>query len=135
MSEPSLVVQGWLYTTLSAALTGLGVPVFDRVSIPASSPRRYVTIGEGQVVPTDEDDPCFDGHEVFATVQAWSDTPGYVDVKTIAAAIKAAVEVPPSLTGFSTDHVEVQSITYGRENDGLVSRAIITIRLLVHAGV
>lgn len=134
MAEPSLVIQGWVYSTLSAlsALTSLSCEVYDRP--PASAVPPYVTIGAGQTRPTTEEDGCEDGFEVFVTIQAFSTKPGFPEVKQIADAVYGALhEAAPSLSGFVCDFVFCESISYQREDDGLTSRAILTLRMGVHA--
>lgn len=126
MSDPSLAVQGALVLRLRALDTEAGTRVFDRVEPAAAKP--YITIGPGQTVPMDE--TCWDASEVSAQVDVWSDDVGFPQVKRIAGAIRTALhDQYLSIPGHVCDRLEVQSIDYSREADGLTSRA--RIQLLI----
>ena len=120
MSEPSLAAQGALVARMKALDTEAGTRVFDRVEPAAAKP--YITIGPGQTVPMDE--TCWDASEVFVQVDVWSDAVGFPQVKRIAGAIRLALhDQDLSIPGHICDRVEVRSIDFSRDPDGLTSRA------------
>lgn len=124
MSDPSLEVQRALFERLSSLGTAAGSRVFDRVQKNAVYP--YVTIGPGQTVPVDE--TCWDRSEVSVQIDVWSREPGFPEAKAIAGAIRMALhEQSLAILGHSCDRVEVQSINFSRDPDGLTSRARIDV--------
>lgn len=129
MSEPTLVLQGWIVATLSGS-PGAGAPVFDKV--PASNPFPRVTIGPAQCVPGDDDGQCNATFEVFQQIDVWSRTVGFPEAKTIAGAVKALLhQAQPTLIGFTVVLLEWVSTDYSRDPDGLTNRARIQLHALI----
>ena len=78
----SLAVQA----ALRAALSGIA-PVFD--AVPVSSPAPYLTIGPDSM--TDWSTKTARGREHRVLIGVWDDAPGRQRVKTLLAAVEAAV--------------------------------------------
>lgn len=147
MAEPSLVIQGWVKAALDA-VPGLAaaawgddpkkaVSIYDRVPTNPTGVFTgkipYITIGQSETLPSNDEDGCEDGFIVNLTIQAFSTKPGFPEVKAIAALIYDALhEAEPVLSGFTVDHVLNQSMNFQRENDGLTSRAILQFEIGVH---
>lgn len=124
MSDPSLAVQGALVARLKALATAAGSRVFDRVEKDRDFP--YITVGPGQTVPMDE--TCWDASEVFAQVDVWSRAVGFPEAKVIAGAIRIALhDQALTIPGHICDRVEVRSIDFSRDPDGLTNRARIDL--------
>ena len=124
VTDPTLAVQGALVARLKSLDTEAGVRVYDHP--PGNPVLPYITIGPGQTVPMDE--TCWDASEVFAQIDVWSVEDGYPQVKRIAGALREALHDQPfSLPGHVCDRVEVRSVTYSRERDGITSRARIEL--------
>lgn len=124
MSDPSLAVQGALVARLKALATAAGSRVFDRVEKDRDFP--YITVGPGQTVPMDE--TCWDASEVFAQVDVWSRAVGFPEAKVIAGAIRIALhDQALTIPDHICDRVEVRSIDFSRDPDGLTSRARIDL--------
>lgn len=124
MSDPSLAVQGALVARLKALATAAGSRVFDRVEKDRDFP--YITVGPGQTVPMDE--TCWDASEVFAQVDVWSRAVGFPEAKGIAGAIRIALhDQALIIPGHICDRVEVRSIDFSRDPDGLTNRARIDL--------
>lgn len=120
MTDPTLAVQGALEAALRALGTEAGQRVYD---VPPPNPvSPYITIGPGQTVPMDE--TCWDASEVYIQIDVWSEHVGYPDVKRVAGQVRVALHDQPFVVpGHVCDRVEVRSITYSRESDGIISRA------------
>jgi hypothetical protein len=131
MSDPTLLLQGWIVTTLSGSPSA-GAPVYDRVPPAAVFPR--VTIGPAQCIPGDDDGQCGATFEVFQQIDVWSRTVGFPEVKTIAGAAKSLLHNgAPTLTGFAVVLLEWVSTDYSRDPDGLTNRARMNFRALIDA--
>ena len=130
MPDPSLALQKAIFDALDGGVspTNIGVPVLDRVSADQALP--YVTIGEALVLPDKAE--CLDGSESTITVNAYSNAPGYPEVKGIAASIVAVLDENYDLT--VEDHrvvvIELVNLAYRRDSDGLTSIADITFRVV-----
>ena len=124
MSDPSLAVQGALVARLKELETAAGTRVFDQVKKDRAFP--YITVGPGQTIPIDE--TCFDGSEVFVQVDVWSRAVGFPEAKEIAGEIRIALhDQDLIISGHFCDRVEVRSIDFSRDPDGLTSRARIDL--------
>jgi len=124
MPDPSLAVQGALVAQLKALETEASARVYD---LPPNDPvHPYITVGPGQTVPVDE--TCWDASEVFVQIDVWSVEVGYPEVKRIAGALRDALHDQPFVVpDHVCDRVEVRSVTYSRERDGITSRARIEL--------
>lgn len=133
MSSSDLELQKAIYARLLAyaPLQKLvGASVFDLPS--ASDALPYVTIGEAVLHRADVD--CQQSDKINLTLHAWSDKPGYTQVKTISAAVVAAVHhYPFFVSGFrliSIDHT--RTLTF-RDHDGMASHAAIDFTAYIEA--
>lgn len=133
MSDPSYDLQVALVAALKAdgALPDVvGKRVYDRVPPDASFP--YLTLGPSQVLP--DKAVCIDGVEVSVQIDAWSRTTSFGEVKTIGAAIVAALDDKPlAVEGFNVTVFELAGAQYLRDPDGLTRHAAITFRGLLEA--
>lgn len=131
MSDPSYELQVALVATLKGAgalPVGVGGRVYDRV--PPDAPFPYVSFGPSQVLP--DKAGCIDGAEVIVQIDAWSRKVGYGEVKTIGAAVVAALDDQPlAVAGFDVVVFELQSVNYLADPDGLTRHAAITFRSLI----
>lgn len=138
MSEPSVAVQGAIYSALRVdsaltALTGGSPQVYDVV--PPATPVRYLTIGEDQTL--DEGSLCGpDMFEHFSTIHVWcraeqsGQTVGRIEAKRIAA---RARDVLMGLTvpGFTVHSATCERIDHLRDPDGLTAHSVLAMRFLI----
>ena len=121
MSNYSLPLQKLLVDTLRAE----GLSVFDRVPASAASP--YVSIGPSDEV--EDDAECIEAVTVTQQLDVWSTEPGFVRSRQLSAIIRGALHRRPlQLTGAALVEIEVRSVRYIRDPDGLTSHAAISIR-------
>ena len=138
MSDPGLAIQAAIITTLKAT-AGESSLVSTRVYDypPASQPGAvatfpYITIGEAQSITERAD--CLDGTEHFVDLHAWSRGPGFVEVKRVAGAMRAALhEAEIEVAGYRLIDLAVQDVRYLRDPDGLTAHAVMQLRVLVDA--
>ncbi|WP_223565256.1 DUF3168 domain-containing protein [Agrobacterium tumefaciens] len=128
MSDPALAIQ----TALVGRLTGLATEAGERVydDVPAEAQREaetgeawpYISLGNGQMVPVDEE--CFDRSSTYLDINVWSRDIGFPQVKRIAGAIRAALhEQELAIAGHVLDRMRVENIAYSRDPDGMTRRA------------
>lgn len=133
MSDPSYALQVALVAALKAAGAlpdVVGGRVYD--AVPAGAAFPYVTLGQCQVLP--DKAGCIDGVEVSLQVDAWSRAVGFGEVKTIGAAIVAALDDQAlAVDGFNVTVFELESAQYLRDPDGLTRHGAITFRGLLEA--
>lgn len=129
MTDPALELQVAIVAALKDLNTAAGDGVYDMPpvdqngNITASYP--YITIGSGNLVPIDEE--CFDRSEFSHQIDVWSDSQGYVEVKTIAGLIRMRLhEQDLSIIGHTVDRMRVDNIAFSRDG-GVISRARITL--------
>jgi hypothetical protein len=136
MSDSSLALQSAIQPILVAdgTLTALAANrIYD--SVPGNATFPYLTLGEDHVIADRAD--CIDGAEVFVTIHAWSRpvSPGWAEVKQIAAAVAAALD--QSLPDIGAQHAVVtfehEDTRYLRDPDGVTRHAVITFRVLTDA--
>lgn len=128
MSDPTLLLQGWIVTTLTGSPPS--IPTYDRV--PTSNPFPRVTIGPGQCIPGEDDGQCNTTYEVFLQIDAWSRAVGFPEVKALADTVKTTLHhAQPTLTGFTVVLLEWVSTDYSRDPDGLTNRARMQFRALI----
>lgn len=132
MSDPSLAIQIALIARIDALASELASRVYDDVPPEKSRVAKtgaafpYVAIGDGQVVPIDED--CFDRSNTFFTIKVSSRAVGWPEVKTIAGDIRLGLhEEDLQIVGHVLDRMRVESINYLRDPDGMTRRAIIEL--------
>lgn len=121
-------LQGAFYSALTAANVASS-RVYDRVPNDPTFP--YVTIGDEQVI--DDSNTCQDGWEVNSDVHCWSRPANgsKAEVKTLAAAVVAAVIGISSLTGFSLVSITHETTRVFRDPDGLTEHAVVSFRALI----
>ncbi|MET4307939.1 DUF3168 domain-containing protein [Bradyrhizobium sp. RT4b] len=131
MSDPSLALQDALIVALrtpGVLPAAIGKRVYD--DVPSKPVFPYVSLGDGQVLPDRAD--CVDGAEVFAQIDVWSRTVGYVECKQIAAAIVARLDDRVLVVaGFRVNVLELQDVQYLRDPDGQTRHAAMTFRALL----
>lgn len=129
MTDPALELQVAIVAALKDLNTAAGNGVYDMPpvdqngTVTASYP--YITIGSGNLVPIDEE--CFDRSEFSHQIDVWSDSQGYVEVKTIAGQIRMRLhEQDLTIIGHTVDRMRVDNIAFSRDG-GVISRARITL--------
>lgn len=129
MTDPALELQAAIVAALKDLSTAAGNGVYDMPpvdqngTIMASYP--YITIGSGNLVPIDEE--CFDRSEFSHQIDVWSDSQGYLEVKTIAGLIRMRLhEQDLAIDGHTVDRMRVDNIAFSRDG-GVISRARITL--------
>lgn len=130
MSDPSGPLQQAILALLEAApALPHGAIVYDEVPQDAAFP--YVSFGECQVLP--DKAACFeDDVEVFLSLDAWSRTQGFAQVKAVAASVVDKLDdAEPAVTGFRVILFELSSLEYLRDPDGKTRRARISFRSLI----
>ncbi|CDZ43193.1 Hypothetical protein NGAL_HAMBI1146_59660 [Neorhizobium galegae bv. officinalis] len=132
MSDPSLEIQIALAGRIAGLATEAGGRVYD--DVPPEPDRiaatgaawPYVSFGNGQLVPIDEE--CFDRSTTFIDVNVWSRAVGFPEAKRIAGAIRMALhEQDLVIQGHVLDRMRVESIDYLRDPDGKTRRARISL--------
>src|SRR5690606_16412441 len=126
MSDPSLAIQGALFTLLKGLGTTAETRVYDHVprgsngAVTATFP--YIALGGGSSDPVDEE--CHDRTETTITIDFWTRAVGFPEAKTAAAIIRTALhEQPLTVAGHAVDRMRVDRIDYIRDPDGVTSRA------------
>jgi Protein of unknown function (DUF3168) len=113
-----------------AAVGGLvGDRIYDHV--PPDVPLPYISMGPETIEP--DEAACYDGSTHTVQIDAWSQTPGFPEVKRIAKAIRAALAHQPlSLLsdGYRLVDIELQSDFTLRDPDGVTSHAVMTFRAM-----
>lgn len=123
----AIVARLKAYTPLQALI---GSGIYDLPSSTAKLP--YVTIGEADLRRADV--TCKDSDEIHITLHAWSDDPGFSEVKRIASAVAQALHrYPLPIAGFrllSIDHTNTRTF---RDRDGLTSHSVIEFMAYIEA--
>lgn len=127
-----LAIQKAVVAALKAAAPVsalVGARVFDRVPPDAAYP--YVNVGEIQLLPEDTD--CGESAEVFVTIHVWSNTPGAVQARDLAAKVRAALH-RQALT-LDDPHVltegEITDVRVFADPNPTLTHGVITYRALV----
>lgn len=126
MSDPALELQGAMVAALKAQNI-CGGRVYDRV--PPAPQFPYLTIGTGETV--NDDNSCFDGSEVNATVHVWSRDVGWPEAKGIAASIRTILKAEFALSGFTVVEADHLITRWLNDPDGITRHAVIEFRYLV----
>ncbi len=124
MSDPSYAIQ----VAIVAALRALGTEAEARVydTVPASAAFPYVSLGEGQMIPVDED--CGDPSETYLDIDIWTRDAGFPQTKRIAGAFRERLHHGDlSIAGHVLDLMEVQSVNYVRDPDGITRHGILSV--------
>lgn len=139
LTDPSNALQVAIVTALKAdqgVAAIVGDRVFDKVGrAPDGSPNvafPYVSIGDGQVIP--ELAECTDSADVYVTLHAWSEKPGFPEVNALASAIAAALhDQPLTIAGGAVLSLLLQQKQSLRDPDGLRSHAVLTFHIITDA--
>jgi hypothetical protein len=126
MADPSLAVQGAVVSALKTAGIADG-RVYDIV--PPSPTFPYVSLGPGDTVG--DDNSCFAASEVTVQVDIWSRAVGWPEAKAIAAAVRAALTVELTLTGFRNVVGEFVLSRFLDDPDGSTRHAAMQFRYLI----
>lgn len=122
--SPLLPLQGAMYARLTAdaALTALGVKVFDRVN-EDHFPR--IVIGEDREMP--DDTACYSVSDVYSTVRVYTQTPGSVASKNISERVRFLLTQASGFTvpGFEMSVGHCERVIVRQHDDGLRTQAII----------
>ncbi len=125
MASADLELQGAIVSHLKADVAVkalLSTRIYDQPPTPVTYP--YFTIGEAQTLR--DDVTCVDGGQIFLTMHAWSQKPGFPEVKSIADAIEESLHLAPLAlpTNRLISLMHRQTRTF-RDPDGLTSHAVI----------
>lgn len=127
----SLALQKAVIETLrtDVAINSLvGGRIYDNP--PNNPPFPYITIGPDDCLPSRA--ACYDGSEVTFQIDAWSRSPGFVEAKRIAEAVRVALTDAP--LDLSPDYrlvdIALEASRTLRDPDGLTSHAVISFRAL-----
>lgn len=136
--DPSLAIQAGVFAALTQSADMIaafgGAPaVYDSVPLAYdgsidTAKFPYCTIGDDQVIG--ETNQTTDVSEIYVTVHTWSRPQGQVnnaELKTIAGAVRAALDVPIDLIGHDVVTHQFHGHIFRREPDGLTRHAITTI--------
>lgn len=126
-TDPSRALQVAIVAAIKAIPTAAGSNVFDMV--PPKDPRfPRVTVGAMDTVTVTAD--CYDGTESTIQIDVWTREPiGFLPTQNIAGAIRDRLHQGElTLDGHTLEILEVESIIYSRDPDGLTSRARISVR-------
>jgi len=140
MSDPAFAIQVALVGRIASLATEAGERVYD--DVPSEEQRTsdtgeawpYISLGNGQMVPVDEE--CFDRSSTYIDVNVWSRDLGFPQAKRIAGAIRAAVhEQELAIAGHVLDRMRVENINYSRDPDGMTRRARIELLIETHPAI
>ena len=127
MADPALAIQGAHVSALQANPALCGGRVYDKP--PANPTYPYIQVGDGDTVGDDND--CFDASEFNAQVHVWSQAAGLVEVKQIAADVRARLRTEFVIAGFVIVEARHVITRYLRDPDGISSHAVVEFRYLV----
>ncbi|MDH4993304.1 DUF3168 domain-containing protein [Aquamicrobium lusatiense] len=128
MSEPTLALQGAVYTALHGNTTA-GANVFDRLT-PNVFPR--IQIGQGMKVR--DDSSCVDGWHVYFQIDVYSNADGYREAKLIAGDIERLLHKQDfAVPNYNVVDVWTEGAVFSREADGVISRARIDVEATMEA--
>lgn len=128
MTEPSLPLQAAIRARLVAtsAVTALvpAASILDRNARPVPFPS--IIIGEGTTSP--DDGLARHRHLAVADLHIWATEPGLVQAKTIAGAVRDALnDGPLSVTGFHVADLRIASSRFLRDPDQLHSHGVLSL--------
>jgi hypothetical protein len=124
MSDPAYAIQVALVAALRAVDTEVENRVFDTVPDDADFP--YASLGDGQVIPVDED--CGDPSETYVDVNVWTRDVGFPQTKRIAGAYRERLHHGElTIVGHVVDLMEVQTVNYVRDPDGITRHGILSV--------
>ncbi len=133
MSDPSLELQAAIVGTLkndAGVQAVVGQRVYDEV--PPNPTFPYISIGDNQVLPDKAD--CIDGTEIFWQIDGWARDQTFPMPKQISKAVVAALDDKEiTLTGYAAVVVELNTINYLHDPDGITRHVAINFRFLIQA--
>lgn len=112
-----------------AALVAMLAPkgIYDRVPPGAGYP--LVSWGPEQAIS--DDASCIAGEEIFLQLDVWSRQPGFAETKKIASRVKLILHhADLAMPGPALVDIEVETIRYMRDPDGLTSHGVITLKAM-----
>jgi hypothetical protein len=135
MSYPAVPFQKGLRDALladAAVQAAMGGEVRAHDFVPPNAAFPYITLGEAQFL--DDGDACEDdAYEAFIDLQVWSrsKTPGSIEAKHIAGAMRGALLGGVTVEGFRVTATDHRSTDHFRDPDGLTARARLNFRFLL----
>lgn len=128
----SLALQGAIVATLKAD-ADVGALVGDRIydHVPPTAVLPYISMGPDTTEPDLAN--CYEGSIHTVQVDAWSEQPGFPEVKRIAAAVrKALVHQPLNMNsdGYRLVGIELETDLVLRDPDGVTSHSVMTFRAM-----
>ena len=133
MSDPSLELQAAIVSKLKAD-SGVQAVVGQRIydEVPANPTFPYISIGDNQVLPDKAE--CIDGTEIFWQLDGWSRDHTFPTPKQISKAVVAALDDQDlTVSGYSAIVVELNSVNYLHDPDGITRHVAISFRFLIQA--
>jgi len=124
-TDPAAALQMAIVPALKALHTACGDRVYD--AVPASKAFPYASIGPSDGVPVSAD--CYDGTETSLQIDVWSRKTGSLECKAIAGAFRERLHQGDlTLAGHTLEILEVASVSFQRDPDGLTSHGIVRVR-------
>jgi len=133
MSDPSLELQAAIVSKLKND-AGVNAVVGQRIydEVPNNPTFPYISLGDNQVLPDKAD--CIDGVELFWQIDGWARDPTFPMTKQISKAIVAALDDQPlTLSGYNAVVVEINTINYLHDPDGITRHVAVNFRFLIQA--
>lgn len=133
MSDPSLELQSAIITKLKAdpgVQAVVGQRVYDEVPPEPTFP--YISLGDNQVLPDKAD--CIDGTEIYWQIDGWARDPTFPKTKQISKAVVACLDDQDLVvSNYAAIVVEIQTINYLHDPDGITRHVAISFRFLIQA--
>jgi Protein of unknown function (DUF3168) len=133
MSDPSLELQAAIVSKLkndSGVQAVVGQRIYDEV--PSNPTFPYISIGDNQVLPDKAD--CIDGTEIFWQLDGWARDPTFPMTKSISKAVVAALDdAVLTVSGYDSIVVEINTINYLHDPDGITRHVALSFRFLLVA--
>ena len=131
MADPSLALQGVVYSRLKQDCPSVDERVYDRP--PQGVVFPYISLGEWQTI--DDSADCIDGVEIFGTLHVWSQAVGQVEAKVVASEVRtclhgAELDLGPAWQFHLIEHRTTNVLA---DPDGVTTHAAITFRALIDA--
>jgi len=100
--------------------------------VPANPTFPYISVGDNQVLPDKAD--CIDGTEIFWQFDGWTRSHTGPEEKQISKAVVAAIDDQDlTLSGYAAIVVELNTINYLHDPDGITRHVAINFRFLIQA--
>jgi len=133
VSDPSLELQSAIITKLKAdpgVQAVVGQRVYDEVPPEPTFP--YISLGDNQVLPDKAD--CIDGTEIYWQIDGWARDPTFPKTKQISKAVVACLDDQDLVvSNYAAIVVEIQTINYLHDPDGITRHVAISFRFLIQA--